>query len=101
MTTIYYSTNAWITWHIKTNFFGDEHFVWCSDFFDREQRGPHHPAALVPVSSSPRHVYDRLKEDVKSGDTHSAAIAQIQTNFQKVLADKRSNGELTEDDIPF
>jgi hypothetical protein len=98
MTAIYYSTNAWITWHIKTNFFGDRHFVWCSDFFDRNQFGPHHPAALVPPSSSPRHMYQRLKEDVDGSDTHSADILKVRTNFQKVLTDKLADGDLTNDE---
>ena len=76
-----YSTNAWITWHIKKTFYDDVHYVWCSEYFDPQAQGVDHAASLIPVSSSPAEIYRRLEADIKSEDTHSESISRIRSSM--------------------
>lgn len=92
-----YSTNAWITWHIKKMFYDDVHYVWCSEYFDPQAQGVDHSASLIPVSSSPAEIYRRLEADIKSEDTHSESISRIRSSMIAVATRWSNNNEISEE----
>lgn len=91
-----YSTNAWITWHIKHTWNNDSHYVWCSEYFDPSAYGRDHAASLIPVSSSPAAIYERLQEDVATRDNHSDLIERIRAAMLKAATDWRGSGSIDE-----
>jgi hypothetical protein len=67
-----YSTNTWLAYKISKEYYGDVHYVWCSPYFSFKSLTSHDVAN--PPSSSPGEIYDRLFEDVRYGELHSAKI---------------------------
>lgn len=92
-----YSTNAWITWHIKMTFYDDVHFVWCSEYFDPQAQGVDHPASLIPVSSSPAEIYRRLEADIKSEDKHSETISRVRSSMTAAATRWWNASEISEE----
>jgi hypothetical protein len=69
---VLYSTVTWLAYAIAEQYYGGNHYVWCTRYFD--------PSAVpsidytVPPSSSPAEIYQGILEDVRRGDKHSAKI---------------------------
>ena len=92
-----YSTNAWITWHIKKVFYNDVHYVWCSEYFDPQAQGVDHAASLIPVSSSPAEIYRRLEADIKSEDKHSETISRVRSSMIVAATRWWNDSEISEE----
>lgn len=89
-----YSVNSWIAYALGEEFFGDTHFVWCSEYFDPSQeskllgRSP-------PPSSSPKEILAQLAKDVTSNDRHSAKIKSVREGLIKGIRVRLAAREIT------
>ncbi len=89
-TLLLYSTNSWLAYAIAEQYYGREHYVWCTPFFD-----PSSVPSLdysVPPSSSPAEIYRGLMEDVRRGDRHSAKIDANKAGILRGAQHKRAEG---------
>lgn len=99
-----YSTNVYMKYLVQETYRGGKHYVWCSEYFDPMKHSSYGAAYGIPVSSSPAHIYRRLKEDCDSGDTHSAAIKSQRDGIITRAGGWFANGEITKqqlEDITF
>jgi hypothetical protein len=85
---IYYSCSTWLSYQICQHYYGQRHYVWCSPFFDADS--VFSPPNAIPPSSNPRAIYWRLKQDVDSGDLHSAKIADVRDGIRNGAAIQRA-----------
>jgi hypothetical protein len=87
-----YSTNTWLAYSISNRYYGGRHWIWCSPFYRQNEIA----AAAFPPSAIPGSIYDRLYEDVVSGDGHSAWIAQNRAGLMKGAECKQQEGVISE-----
>src|SRR6266446_1071240 len=78
---ILYSTNCALKLLIQERFYGDLHYVWCSEHFDAKALPRHTAGATVAPSSDPVSIYRELRRDVEGNDRHSAKIAAQKAGF--------------------
>ena len=71
---VLYSTYSWLAYKINEMYYGDQHYVWCTPFFDPRSRFAKESA--VPPTSSPREIYDVLYEECRRRDQHSKKVDQ-------------------------
>ena len=92
---ILYSTNTWLAFNIATRYFNNEHYVWCTPFFDSDG----HPgyAYTVAATSCPKEIYLSLMKEVIDRDNHSSKIKDNKVGILKGAAFKRAAGVITED----
>lgn len=88
---ILYSTNTWLAYVIAERYFRGVHWVWCSPFF----RPDPIYAGQMPPSAIPGEIYDRLWEDVRGGDRHSAWIAKNRMGLIKAAEVKEGERVIT------
>lgn len=93
MNVLYYSANTVLAGTIAEQYYGDVHWVWCSDHFDESTAPPHGPG-LAP-SSTPANLIREYREAVRGADRHSAAIARNKAGIVRGAATKRSMGAIT------
>jgi len=92
---VLYSASSWLAYKISEEYYGGQHYVWCTPHFD--------PSSVpsidytVPPSSSPIEIYRNLREDVKRGDRHSAKIAANKAGLLRGMERKRAAGEITDE----
>ena len=94
---ILYSTNPWIAHDISKKYLNGKHFVWCSGYFDPKM-APHGSAeSAVAPSSSPKGIFETLKDDCEREDDHSQLIYGYKKTFSRLakvwLADGTINKE--------
>jgi len=94
---ILYSTNPWIAHDISKKYLKGIHFVWCSEYFDPKM-APHGSAEYaVAPSSSPKGIFETLKDDCEREDDHSQLIYGYKKTFLRLakawLADSTINKE--------
>lgn len=78
---VLYSTKSWLAYIIAERYYRSEHHVWCTPYFD-----PSSVSELdytVPPSSSPSAIYRTLRDDVRTGDKHSAKIESNKVGIQR------------------
>jgi hypothetical protein len=97
-TPVIYSTNAFLKLLIQQRFFGDSHYVWCSDAFDSMMLSRYAHSFLVPPSSNPAGIYRQLKADIAGKDMHSAKIAAQRASFIKLAIQAEAAGRITKND---
>jgi hypothetical protein len=85
-----YSTNTWLASRISTFYYNDEHYAWCSPYFDAASVPPH--TYVLPPTSSPSEIYRNLFREVGSGDLHSLKIESNKTGIRNGAAFKKSIG---------
>jgi hypothetical protein len=88
-----YSTSTWLAYAVAEQYYGGEHYVWCTPHFDSSSVASLNYA--VPPSSSPIEIYRGLRKDVEQGDRHSAKIAANKAGILKGMEVKRSAGRIT------
>ena len=91
---VLYSTNSWLAYAISERYYGQQHYVWCTPFFD-----PGTMPSLdysVPPSSSPAEIYRGLLEDIRRRDRHSAKIDANKAGILRGAQSKLSNGDIVE-----
>ncbi len=88
-----YSTNSWLAYKISKEYYSDRHYVWCSPHFSFK-RGPSFEYTNPP-SSSPGEIYERLYQDVMTGDLHSAKIEANRIGIQNGAVKKAQAKEIS------
>jgi hypothetical protein len=89
-----YSTNTWLAYIISQVFYNQEHYVWCSPYFNAASI----PASeqTTPPSSTPGKIYKLLLDDVISGDRHSTKIKSNKAGIRRGANYKLIEGVITE-----
>jgi hypothetical protein len=91
---VLYSTNTWLAFQIAEQYYGREHYVWCTPFFNgRSDKGD---AGFVPPSSCPGEIYRSLYHEWRAGDRHSAKVEQNRNGILRGAQVKRSGGIISE-----
>lgn len=90
-----YSTNTWLAYLISQTYYREEHFVWCSPYFNSFTV----PASdhTVPPSSTPGKIYSLLYDEVLYGDLHSDKIKHNKAGILRGANYKRAAGVITEE----
>lgn len=89
-----YSANTWLAYAIAEQYYGGQHYVWCTPHFD-----PSGVASInyaVPPSSSPVEIYRGLRMDVTNGDRHSAKISANKAGILRGVEARRKDGDITD-----
>lgn len=92
---VLYSMNTWLAFKISELYYKDEHYVWCTPYFD--PRRSNYNGSAVPPSSSPLEMYVTLAAEVARGDRHSAKIKENRTGIRRGANVKRHAGIIDED----
>jgi hypothetical protein len=93
---VLYSTNTWLAYAIAEQYYGGNHYVWCTPHFDAASMPSINYA--VPPSSSPVEIYRALRKDVKSGDRHSAKILANKGGLSTGVGAKPEVREITQEE---
>jgi hypothetical protein len=97
-----YSTNVFLKYQIQKQYFGDIHYVWCSEVFDWSTHGS--VGSMVGASSNPADIYRQLKNAIKTKDSHDWKINQQKTSmvarFEK-LHNLGTINDQTKDDLLY
>jgi len=88
-----YSTTTWLAYAIGRKFYGGEHFVWCSPYFDASKI---EGEANLPPTACPKEIYLSLSEEVARGDRHSVKIKSAKKGIMFGARAKRSAGVITD-----
>ena len=90
---ILYSTNTWLAYIISQVYYGGEHYVWCSPYFNSFSI----PSSeqTIPPSSTPGHLYSLLSDEVFSGERHSDKIKQNKAGLRRGANAKEQAGVIT------
>ena len=94
-----YSTNVFMKFLIQERYRGGRHYVWCSEYFDPTKHSSYGGAYGIPVSSNPAVLYRRYKEDLQSGDTHSALIGSQKASIKARAVEWLGKGEIDQRDL--
>ncbi len=89
---------------IQERYFGDVHYVWCSETFDPSSSDQHYELSQVPASSNPREIGKALALAVLSGDQHNDHIKRVRAFYVSHARKLRKSGVLTDqeyDDLVF
>jgi hypothetical protein len=89
---------------IQEQFFGDVHYVWCSDACDSGAAPAYSVASLIPPSSNPKDIYRDLRTAVEKGDTHHHQIVQTRSFYIQHATTCHAAGTLTDaqrDDLVY
>ena len=81
---ILYSTNPWIAHVFSKKYLSGIHFVWCSEYFDPKAAPPGSAESAIAPSSSPKGIFDTLKNDCEREDLHSALIKGYKKTFLRL-----------------
>jgi len=92
-----YSAVSWVSYVIAEEYYGGNHFVWCSRVFDSNQ----HPriSALPPPTSTPKEIYQSLLAEVSRGDRHSSKIAGLRTGIIRGAEIRHGRAEITDSQL--
>jgi len=90
-----YSVNPYLKYFIHQKYRGDVHFVWCSEYFDSKKVGAYSPGSVIPPSSNPASLYERLKEAAESEDEGDLKIIQQKNALKSLAIDWEKAGQIT------
>lgn len=86
---VLYSTNTWLAYMIAERYYGGDHYVWCTPFFD-PRKGASDSA--VPPTSSPFEMYWGLSEEIRRRDRHSHRVQENRAGVLRGANAKRAAG---------
>ena len=89
-----YSTNTWLGYVLAEQFYGGEHYVWCTPYFDSASLAK--VDATTPPTSTPSEIYRSLDAEVCAGDRNSAKIEQNRVGILRGASIKRAAGVIDE-----
>lgn len=92
-----YSANTYLAFRIGQFYYGDNHYVWCSEVFDARVREQYGQYADIPPTSNPYEIYGNLFDAVHRGDRHSPKIAENKTGILNGAARKLSLGVISKE----
>jgi hypothetical protein len=93
-----YSTNPLIKLLLQERFFGDVHYVWCSESHDSGSADPYSIASHIPPSSNPRDIYRDLGRAVERGDKHNATIVRVRAMYAALSEQSVAAGTMGSDE---
>lgn len=90
---ILYSTNTWLAYIISQTYYGGQHYVWCSPYFDTLSV----PSSeqTIPPSSLPGKLYKLLYDEVSSGEQHSDKIRKNKVGIRRGANYQEQAGVIT------
>ena len=91
-----YSVNVFLKYHIQQLYYGDIHYVWCSENYDSRLFGAHQPESMVPPTSNPAEIYEGLKRAIARADRHDYKIADQRSSISSYALKACINGIITE-----
>lgn len=91
-----YSVNIFLKYYIQQLYYGDIHYVWCSENFDSRLIAPHLPGYQVPPTSNPAEIYEDLKKAIQRGDKHNYKILEQRNTIKKYAISSCSSGRITD-----
>lgn len=94
---ILYSTNPWFATEVAVKYRGGAHFAWICEYFDSSRAPAGSAAALIAPSSNPKQIYERLHEDCKREDGHSALINGYKRKFRRLARMWNGEGSISDD----
>jgi hypothetical protein len=83
---------------LQQRFFGNVHYVWCSEACDSGGASPYEFASLVPPSSNPKDIYQALRQAVEKGDKHDPKIVSARAFYVQHATELHLKGALSEGD---
>lgn len=93
-----YSVNPLMKMLVQERFFGDLHYVWCSESCDSGSADRYTVASLVPPSSNPRDIYGSLRSAVERLDTHNDMIVRVRAFYAAFSSERVKDGKMTDGD---
>lgn len=95
MPKLLYSTVCFLKYYVQKEYFGDIHYVWCSEMFDNTKSPSYSPGSLTAPSSNPAEIYRELKRAVDQKDAHSYKISEQRASIKKLAVDKEKASAIT------
>ena len=90
---ILYSTNTWLAYAVSQRYYGEEHYVWCSPYFNSFSVPP--SEQTVPPSSLPGSIYAQLHDEVSARERHSDKIKRNKAGIRRGANYKEQTGVIT------
>jgi hypothetical protein len=90
-----YSTNTWLAFQISERYFGREHYVWCTPYFDASRSLEY----KVPPSSCPAEIYKGFRKEVAGRERHSDRIKANKAGLLQGAQQKFKNGKISRRDM--
>ena len=94
-----YSVNVYLKYFIHQKYRGDTHFVWCSEYFDSRKVAGYSPSSMIPPSSNPASLYERMKEAAESEDEGDPKIAFQKTSLKQLAVEWEMAGHISTDEM--
>jgi hypothetical protein len=91
---VLYSASTWLAYVVAERYYSNEHYVWCTPYFD--SRSLPDIDAATPPSSTPSEIYHSLDAEVRAGDRHSAKIELNRVGILKGASFKLHAGTISE-----
>jgi hypothetical protein len=92
---LYYSANSYLSYIINKQFYGGQHYVWCSPIFNPSSLDRLDPLRNIAPSSSPHDIYLSYKRDAGGSDTHSSIIRQNRNGIKRGAKIMLAKGQIT------
>jgi hypothetical protein len=90
---VLYSTNTWLAYNISEDYYGGQHYVWCTPFFQVETfKGIRYQVA---PTSNPKKIYEQLYDESHGDDLNSSKIRDNRAGILNGAAIKREAGVIT------
>ena len=90
-----YSVNPYLKYFIHQKYRGDIHFVWCSEYYDSRKVAGYSPASMIPPSSNPASLYERMKEAADREDEGDPKIILQKGALRALAVDWERDGQIT------
>ena len=91
-----YSANSFIAFSIAQQYYGREHYFWCSPSFD--EKAALNLGIKLPPSSCPAEIYAAMREAVARVDRHSPVVAQNRSGILNGASVKLTAGRISQQD---
>ena len=92
---VLYSTNVLLKLLIQEQFFGDMHYVWCSECFDSSKEYAYSGRALVGSTSNPADIYRELRRAVETSDQHCLKIKEQKASLSALAVRAAGSGDIS------
>jgi len=94
---ILYSANPWFASHVSSQYRAGVHFAWVCECYDAMGAPPGSAAAMIAPSSSPRRIYETLRDACAREEGHSDLIRGYRRKFKSLAKEWWTRGEITDE----
>jgi hypothetical protein len=92
---VLYSTMTFLAYNINQTYYGGLHYMWCTPYFGSDYNSP---TFMVPESSSPLAIYNRLKNEIASGDRHDSLAETKRIGVSRGVDVMLKRGKITHEE---